>query len=267
MIRNLFIHYCFIYLFTSLAFSTEINHTLTKTVLKIDPDSFYDQGFDYSNFSGRVTDRDAAGSIVKVSSETKHVRFFHAGDSIEFKIQTQSSSEFCQAYVRSIEENYFVMFVKDITPCFSNSEYFRRGTALVMHSEKLGQRVKEASIYRTTLMFKKKDYMKQLNGINQNLWAFEERKIQLAASYDLKISEIEKAKTRAISELLTQKDNEIRIQRELITRLDGVDREFDFYRVEKEDLMFDRWHLDHDLGAPVYEKPEEYRLKPEHISD
>ena len=41
--------------------------------------------------------------------------------------------------------------------------------------------------------------------------------------------------------------------------LDNIDKELNFYRLEKDELLFDRWHLDHDLGYPVYEKPEEVR--------
>jgi hypothetical protein len=266
MMRNLFI-YLFAFHFQAVAFTAESKQVPSKAILTLGTDSFYDQNFDYSHFSGRVTDRDVNGSILKVSSETKNVRFFHAGDFIEFKIQTQPSAEFCQGYVRSIEENYFVMFVKDIAPCFSNSEYFRRGTALVMHSEKLAERIKEASVYREGLIRRKKDYMQQLNGINQYLWNFEENKIQVAAEFDRKIIEIEKEKMRALGQLLTKKNDDIRLQKELITRLEGVDREFDFYRIDKDELMFDRWHLDHDLGPPVYEKPVELRLKTEHVSN
>jgi hypothetical protein len=244
--------------------STEIKTTVPRAVLTMDRDTFYDQTFDYAHFSGRITDRDETGSIVKVSSETKNIRFFHAGDFIEFKIQTQSRNEFCQGYVRSIEENYFVMFVKDIATCVSQNEYFRRGTVLVMQSDKLAQRVKEASIYRASLMFKKKDYMQQLNAINQSVWTFEERRVQVAAEYDRKIIEVEKEKMKAVGELLSKKENEMRLQKELIARLDGIEREFVFYRVEKEELFLDRWHLDHDLGVPVYEKPDEVRIKLEH---
>ena len=254
-------------LVTDVVLAVDKRSSLIKTSLKIDTDSFYDQTFDYSHFSGRVTDRDATGSIIKVSSETKNVRFFHAGDPIEFKIQAQKSSDFCQGYIRSIEENYFVMFVKDIEPCFHNNDYFRRGTALIMHSEKLSQRIKDASIYRASLINKKKDYMEQLNRLNQSIWTFEERKIQLAADYDRKILEIEKEKQKSVGELLDKKNDEIRIQRELIARLDSIDHEFDFYRVDKEQLLFDRWHLDHDLGPPVYDKPEEVRPKLEHVSN
>jgi hypothetical protein len=254
----------FLLLYTLPGYSVESRKTLTSATLKLDPDSFYDPTFDYSRFSGRVTDRDTASTIVKVSSETKNVKYLHAGDFIEFKIQSQPSSEFCGGYVRSIEENYFVMFIKDVSICSPNTEYFRRGTVLIMHSQKLSQRVKEASIYRAGLIAKKKDYLEQLNKINQSIWTFEERKIQLAAEYDRKIIELDKDKMKAIGEMLAQKNDDMRIQKELIARLDTLDSEFDYYRIEKEDLVFDRWHLDHELGLPVYTKPEEIRPKLDH---
>lgn len=232
---------------------------LPKETLKIGADSFYDTKFDYSKFSGRVTDRDATASIVKISSENKNVKFFRAGDLVEFKIQNSKDDSFCQGFVRSIEENYFVMFVKDLFPCFPKEEYFRRGTALVMQSDKLAMRVREASIYRASLLNKKKDFMGQLNGINQDVWNFEERKIQVAAEFDQKIAEIEKQKMKALDQILSQKNDQIKLQRELAYRLDNIDKELIFYRVEKEELLFDRWHLDHDLGYPVYDRPEEIR--------
>lgn len=230
-----------------------------KETLKIDADSFYDPNFDYSKFSARVTDRDATASIVKVSSENKNIKFFRAGDLVEFKIQNNKGADFCQGFVRSIEDRYFVMFVKDIFPCFPKEEYFRRGTALIMQSEKLAMRVREASVYRASLLVKKKDFMEQLNGINQFIWNFEEQKIQVAAEYDQKIVEIEKQKALALDRILAKKNDQIKLQRELAYRLDNIDKEVTFYRVEKDDLLFDRWHLDHDLGYPVYERPEEVR--------
>ena len=51
----------------------------------------------------------------------------------------------------------------------------------------------------------------------------------------------------------------MRLQRELAYRLDNIDKELSFYRIEKVEPLFDRWHLDHDLGYPVYERPEEIR--------
>ncbi len=227
--------------------------------LKIDADSFYDTQFDYSKFSGRVTDRDATSSIVKVSSENKNVKFFRAGDLIEFKIQNSKSSDLCSGFVRSIEDNYFVMYVKDLFPCFPKEEYFRRGTALIMQSDKLATRVREASVYRATLLNKKKDFMSQLNGLNQAVWNFEERKIQVAAEFDQKMVEIEKQKTKALDQILSEKNDQVRLQRELAYRLDNIDKEVAFYRIDKEEFLFDRWHKDHDLGYPVYDRPEPLR--------
>ncbi len=234
------------------------NKVAQKTLV-IEADSFYDFNFDYSNFSGRITDRDKTASIVKVSSENRNVKFFRAGDLVQFKVQSTKDTEYCQGFVRSIEDHYFVMYVKDLFPCYSKDDYFRRGTALVMHSDKLAQRVREASVYRASLLGKKKDFMVQLNGINGDVWNFEEQKIQVASDFDRKIAEIEKEKIKALDELLSRRNDQIKLQRELAYRLDTIDKELSFYRVEKEELLIDRWHLDHDLGYPVYDRPEEIR--------
>lgn len=236
----------------------EQNKVPQKTLL-IETDSFYDPGFDYAHFSGRVTDRDKTANIVKISSENKNVKFFRAGDLVEFKIQSMQDQEFCQGFVRSIEDHYFVMYIKDLMPCYPKDDYFRRGMVLFIQSEKLAQRVREASVYRASLLSKKKDFMGQLNGINGDVWNFEEQKIQVAADYDRRIAEIEKEKIKALDELLTRRNDQVKLQRELAYRLDNIDKELDFYRVEKEELLIDRWHLDQDLGYPVYKRPEEIR--------
>lgn len=232
---------------------------IKKETLIIGADSFYDTKFDYDSFSGRVTDRDATTSVVKISSENKNTKFFRAGDLVEFKIQSTKDGDWCQGFVRSLEPDYFVMYTKDLGPCFPKEEYFRRGTALIMRSEKLGQRVREASVYRASLINKKKDFMGQLNGINNDVWNFEESKVQMAAEYDRRIVEMEKEKLRALDELLNKKNDQIKLQRELAYRLDTIDKELDFYRIEKQELIIDRWHLDKDLGYPVYDRPEEVR--------
>lgn len=254
------------HLSSALAAESKVMNTMTvrensipKKTLVIDADSFYDQNFDYSTFSGRVTDRDKTASVVKISSENKNVKFFRAGDLVEFKVQATPETDYCEGFVRSIEDHYFVLYVKDLIPCYSKDDYFRRGTVLVMRSDRLAQRVRESSVYRASLLNKKKDFMEQLNGINGDIWNFEEQKIQVAADYDRKIAEMEKAKTKALDELLTRRNDQIKLQRELAFRLDNIDKELVFYRVEKEELLIDRWHMDKDLGYPVYDRPEEIR--------
>ena len=148
-----------------------------------------------------------------------------------------------------------------MSPCFPKEEYFRRGTALIFQSVKLAERVREASVYRASLINKKKDFLGQLNNINQNIWNFEEKKIQIAAEFDKRIAELEKEKIKALDQALSSKTDEIKLQRELGYRLDNIDKELRFYRIERGEPLFDRWHLDQDLGYPVYQKPEEIRSK------
>ena len=107
----------------------------------------------------------------------------------------------------------------------------------------------------------------ELNVINNDVWNFEEKKIEVAAEYDQKIAEIEKQKTKALDQILSQRNDHIKLQRELAYRLDSIDKELDFYRLEKQDLLFDRWHLDHDQGLPVYDKPEDLRPRRASLSD
>jgi hypothetical protein len=238
-----------------ISISFVIANEIPKESLKIDADSFFDPKADYATFSGRVTDKDESGTIVKVSSENKNTKFFRASDPIFFKVQSFRGDSYCKGSIRSIEENYFVMFVQDFRPCFPTGEYFRRGTALIFNSEKLSMRVKEASVYRASLIKKKRDYLVQLNSINQNIFGLEEKKIQMAAIYDQKIAEIEALKVKALDRMLAENTDHIRLQRELAFRLDGLDKELGFYRIDKEEPLFDRWHLDQDLGYPTHKRP------------
>jgi hypothetical protein len=229
--------------------------------LKVEVDTFFDPNFDYSEFSGRMTDRDDTASIIKVSSESRNVKFFRASDPVEFRLPTGNKKETCEAFVRSVEKNFFVLYVKDIAQCFSKSDYFRRGTSLVFKSKKLYERVKEASLFRSTLFEKKKDFLSQLNGINKKIWNYEDEKIKIASEYDKKILALEKEKQDALEIHMSKKNDYIVLQRELIYRLDTVDKEMNFYRVEKDEALVDRWHLDKDLGYPVVERPETLRKR------
>lgn len=255
-----------LYLFLGLEFFNNFslamdldNHKFKKNLLKVDTDSFFDESFDYSKLSGRVTDRDATASIIKVSSENKNIRFFRAGDLVKFKIQNQSESDFCEGHVRSNELNYFVLFVKDIYPCFKNQDFLRRGSAIVMESSKLAERIREASIYRASIINRKKDFLIQLNSINTEVWNFEEQKVKVATEFDEKIAKIQSEKIKALDALLSRRIDLIRLQKELAYRLDGLDEELKFYKLEKDEPLFDRWHKDQDLGLPVIEKPEPLR--------
>lgn len=239
-------------LYSSCLFASETN----SLDLENSPDSFYDVKEDYSKFVGRVTDRDKTGNIIKVSSENSNIRFFKAGDKVSFFIGSNDTKR-CIGFVRGLEEGHIVLFLQDLSQCWVNEDYFRRGTQLFFQTETLSERIKGASGYRVLLLKRKKDFLKQLNEVNHFVWSFDQHKVQISAEYDKKIVEMEKEKQKAIEILASKKKDQLYLQRELIQQLNIVDRDLDFYRIDKAELFQDRWAQDHDLGLPVGVRPQE----------
>lgn len=223
-------------------------------------DSFYDPETNYAVFSGRVSDRDPSMNILKISSENGNVKFFRAGDQVYFRVSSQKESDFCKGYIRSSEDKYFVVYVTDLHPCWKKGTYFRRGTLLVFNTPQLARRILEGSSYRKILLGRRQDLFEQLNNVNHFIWTFDQQRVLLAADYDKKILELQKQKQREVDNLISKKKDNLKLQRELIKRVDQLDRDLELYRVEKNELYVDRWHMDHDLGLPVQKRPQE--LKP-----
>lgn len=240
-------------------FSKELADELQRDISDLEKsdneDSFYDDKTDYSKFSARITDRDKSANIIKITSENRNIKFFRAGDEIHFNIASHKSKSKCVAHVRSVEPRYFVAFVKDLNPCWGSEEYFRRGTVLVIESYRLAERVREASIYRRVLLNRKKSFFGQLNSVNHFVWSYNQQKVKVAAKYDKKIMEVQKRKQTALEELQLDKKDQVYLQKELIFRLDSIDKDLEFYRIESDELAIDRWHMDHDLGIPVGKRP------------
>lgn len=231
-------------------------------------DAFYDGDRDYSRFSARVSDKDNSGTILKVSSENQNIRFFRAGDTLTFRLESspKRGATPCSASVRSVEEGHFVVFVKDLTPCFGDDHYFRRGAVLIVDSPDLAKRVEEASEYRVILLKRRRDFFEQLNSINQFVWSYDQQRVLVAAEYDKEILALQKAKEDALTMLVSKKQDQIRLQSELTLKLDELDRDLDFYLIKKDELLVDRWHLDHDLGLPVGRRPQDL-IKPQEPRD
>ncbi len=221
-------------------------------------DTFYDPEYDYSKFTARITDRDKTTRVYKVSSENKNIAFFYSGDRI--KLRPATGSSYCHASVRSVEEGYFVIYIDNIAQCWDHDPFIRRGSMIIVKSDTLAERVRDASIYRHVLLKRKKDYYGQFNRVNHFLWSYEQKRIQLAEQYDKKIAELEKLKADALEHLRSKKEDSIKLQKELSYRLDGLDRDLDIYQIKKDDLIIDRWHLDHDLGLPVQKRPDAVEL-------
>ena len=221
-------------------------------------DSFFDPEFDYSQFTGRVTDRDKTTHILKVSSENKNTRFFQTGDKLNFRMASKKT-KMCDSTVRSVEKGYFIMHVSDWEPCFSKGEYFRRGSMLVFYAPNLTERVRNAALYRLLLMKRRKDFFNQLNDINRFIWSYNQQRVKEVADFDQKIIALQREKQRALEDLLAKKEENIKLQKELVLRIDRLDRDLEIYRVDKSEPMIDRWHLDQDLGLPVEKRPSKIR--------
>ena len=223
--------------------------------------SSIDPNVDYERFSGRVSDKDDDSRIFKVQVENNNTKFFRAGDQVLFKLNLKEGKEFCKGFVRSVEDFHFTIFVESLAPCYSSTDYFRRGTVLNFYSKNLSQRVFEASKYREQLILRKEDFLKQLNGINHFLWTFDQQKVKTASDYDEQINRLQREKRKALDDMISLKQERLVLQNELMRKLNELDESLSFYRVERQELMTDRWNSDHDLGIPVGQRPQE--IKPQ----
>ncbi len=118
-------------------------------------------------------------------------------------------------------------------------------------------RVFEATKYRELLILRKDDFLKQLNGINHFLWTFDQQKVKVAADYDQRIVEMQKARQKALDDLIQYKQEQLVLQAELMGKLNELDAALKFYQVERRELLTDRWNMDHDMALPVGQRPQD----------
>lgn len=230
-------------------------------VLEVDNRGTMNPETDYENFSGRVSDKDDSGRIFKVHVENNNSKFFRAGDEVLFKLNLKENRDFCKGFIRSVEDFHFTMYVENLAPCYSASEYFRRGTVLNFSSPILAQRIFEATKYREQLIVRKEDFLRQLNDINHFIWTFDQQKVKTAASYDEEINRLQREKRKALDDLVTLKHERLVLQNELMKKLNELDGSLQFYRVERQELLTDRWNSDHDVGLPFGQRPQEIKKK------
>lgn len=220
-----------------------------------------DPQVDYERFSGRVTDKDDSSRLFKIKVENNNTKFFRAGDQVLFKLNLKAQEDYCKGFVRTVEDFHFTIFVESLAPCYSESEYFRRGTVLNFHAKVLASRVFEASKYREQLILRKDDFLKQLNGINHFLWTFDQQKVKTAAEYDEQINQLQREKRKALDDMISLKQEQLVLQNELMKKLNELDESLKVYRVERQELMTDRWESDHDLGLPVGQRPQKMKAQ------
>ena len=227
-----------------------------KGILKPDSNNAIDPNVDYERFSGRVTDKDDKARVFKIHVENNNTKFFRSGDMVQFKVNTKENRQYCKGFVRAVEDFYFTIYVETLHTCYDEDTYFRRGTVLNFYSPQLANRVLEGSLYRGQLVTRKQDFLKQMNGINHFLWTFDQQKVKTAADFDTQINELQRQKQKALDDLITEKQEKLVLQNELMKKLNDLDESLKFYRVERQELMTDRWELDHDTGLPYGQRPQ-----------
>ena len=228
-------------------------------VLEADNRGNINPEIDYERFSGRVSDKDDSSRIFKVKVENNNSKFFRAGDQVLFKVNLQENREYCKAFVRNVEDFHFTIYVESLAPCYSSTKYFMRGTVLNFYSKTLAIRVFEATKYREQLIVRKEDFLKQLNDINHFLWTFDQQKVKTAANYDEEINRLMREKRRALDDMIALKQERLNLQNELMGKLNELDESLKYYRVERQELMTDRWNSDHDSGLPFGQRPQPIR--------
>ena len=256
-------HFCLIFFLTfSSAFAVILVPNLpSEGVVAPDNRGVIDPSVNYERFSGRVTDKDDNSRVFKIKVENNNSKFFRSGDLVLFKLNLKENRDYCKAFVRNVEEFHFTIYVESLAPCYSTSEYFRRGTVLNFFSKALALRVFEASKYREQLIVRKEDFLKQLNDINHFIWNFDQLKVKRAADYDEEINRLQREKRKAMDDMIALKQERLVLQNELMKKLNELDESLLFYRVERQELMTDRWESDHDQGLPFGQRPQNIRQR------
>ena len=234
------------------------NQPRLQKKLKEKIEALFDPNMDYKKFSGRMTDRDKVGDILKVFTENKNIKFFRPGDPLEFRLPNQSSS-FCRGFIKVVEKDYLTLYVKNLFSCFKKGEYIRRGSQMAFFAPILEERVKDAGLYRVVLLRKKQEYWDQLKKMNQFIWNYDQKKIKVSAQYDKQIVVLENKKRKELDILLGKKRDQVLLQKEIVKKIEMLDNDLDFYIIDQYEPELDRWHLDHDLGLPVRKRPQKKR--------
>jgi len=219
-------------------------------VMAADFDGFLDPNFDYSFTYGRISDIEQKNLIVKIQVENDVTRFFKPGDFVQLSVR-KLSKEDCQSQVVSAEKGYFTVKLDSLTPCWKEQTYFRRGLVLEIHSTVLHLRVQQASAYRRDLLQKRDAYLKELAGVNNFFWQLANNRDKLGADYDAKIEKLKNDKTAALQKFDQDQVDKVKVQGELMSELNNLDDLLKFYRIDRREILKDRFQSDYDTSAPA----------------
>lgn len=217
----------------------------------------------YSEFYARLTDRNKSSEILKFNTENPNVKLFQAGDQLKIFIASRLEGPSCIGYVRDIEGQYIVVSLKNVEHCWDEFGGLRRGAMVKIESQMLSKRIIDASVFRDVLIKRKSDYLQQLKEVNKFLLNFKQFKLEEIAKIEKEIISLEEKKLIKVSALMAKRKDFIYLQRELNFRLDKLDEDIENYRLERVELLRDRWAKDQDLGRPYSNRPQEIKNWPD----
>ena len=215
----------------------------------------FDPSIDFAHQTARVSDIDDGRTIFKLNFENNNIKFLKSGDIFKFRI-LNNSKDMCQAQVRKVEDFFVTVEIATLAPCWKSTEYFRRGTILEVDMPVLEQRVYEASNYRKTLVQKRVDFLNQLKELNNFLYNYDQEKVKLIVEYDERMARLMEEKKKAVRALMAKRKESYSLRQKLKKELDKADNQLDFYRIERQEPLVDRWHLSRDLGIPTSKRPQ-----------
>lgn len=240
----------------SLLFTTKILATAYDPklpdhgVMSLDFDGFLDPSRDYTSNVGRVSDVHLDRKMFKVQVESDTTRFLKAGDIVNVSIPNLSKGE-CEVSVVTTEVGYVTFGWQSLEKCWEPKKYFRRGLVVNLYSTVMQLRVQQASAYRKQLLERRSVYMKQLNDVNNFFWKYENEREKLLNEYDQRINALKNEKLQTVSGLDEQRVSKTKVQGELMQELNSLDELLKFYRIERKEVLTDRFYQDYDTSAPV----------------
>ena len=214
---------------------------------------FYDPNIDYSKFFARMTDY--SGNILKLETNNSNIKFLATGDQVFLAFRKKYKE--CSGIVRNIEDDRYLVIFTNVRDCLPKDIYLRRGTITRLSVPIMFRRIQEAAHNHILLLKNKDDYYHQLNSVNDFLWNYEQEKILLSNNYDAQIMRLRQEKERAIKDLITQRNDNISLQKELKFKIDQIEKDVLNTRADTRELDMDRWNLDHDNRSVFELRPKE----------
>lgn len=250
-----FVISCFL-IFTLNLYGNEANYLLkSRGLLGRTSQQVYDPKVNYTEQVARVSDYDDTQKFYKLHFQNNNVKFLKKGDILKFRILNTKGAQ-CQGQVQKIENFFITVKVANLAICWRRTDYFRRGTLLKVSMPIMDHRVYEAVSFRKVLVQQKSDFLRQLQGINNFLYNYDQEKVKLMVNYEERMARLMEEKKKALRALQAKRQESYQLRQVLSKKLDKLDHDLRFYQVEREEQLVDRWDLSHDQGLPLSYRPQ-----------